>query len=510
MSKKRKIIITIIVIGSIALMLTGLILYKISPAGSYHLKPEKELRQLPKPELAGGSRGEMGIDKNVNEETIDEYLDREDSVYRDMRMLEDPANYEAIGGDRFLSGYIKGFEVVPLPYIIPVTGLPSEVGETYKGETLFDYVDGKYIANYQESYDIIKELFPHDKVIFLMCGGGGYAGMMKNFLITLGWDADKIYNIGGYWYYNGKNDVRVKKLASGEYDFSKVPYHKIEFSKLTKIEKPEEKQTSVEEVKISTSSITLEKDTSFKLSAVVLPNEAINKSISWSSSNEAVATVEWGVVVAKGEGTATITVTTEDGNKTATCEVTVTAPTPVERIILDDISAEVQQYNQNDPDVLYNEYMNLINDSEGNLKEEYKTYTPEGYYTGNELQREEYRKYEERANAAIQLRTGILNNLIENKKSFIIIQDAASCQKKDFSLILTAQEILKNNNYQYLFLTSREDTFSKSKIYFDNFMFGNIVIVKNGEVYGYTDPFVYSFNSENEVKAWLNKYIEIN
>ena len=258
MNKKKNIIITIIVVGSIALMLTGLILYKISPAGSYHIKPEKELRQLPKPELAGGSRGEMGIDKNINEETIDEYLDREDSVYRDMRMLDDPANYEAIGGDRFLSGYIKGFEVVPLPYIIPVTGLPSEVGETYKGETLFDYVDGKYVANYQESYAIIEELFPQDKVIFLMCGGGGYAGMMKNFLIALGWDEEKIYNIGGYWYYNGKNDVRVKKLASGEYDFSEVPYHEIKFDELIKIERPEEKKTNVEEVKISTPNLTLE------------------------------------------------------------------------------------------------------------------------------------------------------------------------------------------------------------------------------------------------------------
>ena len=154
--------------------------------------------------------------------------------------------------------------------------------------------------------------------------------------------------------------------------------------------------------------------------------------------------------------------------------------------------------------------MNLINDSEGNLKEEYKTYTPEGYYTGNELQREEYRKYEAKRDAAIELRLRLLNNLIDSKKTFIIIQDAASCTKKEFSLILTAQEVLKNNNYQYLTLTSLEDTFSKSKIYFDSFIYGNIVIVRNGEVYGYTDPFVYSFNSEEEVKNWLNKYIPIN
>ena len=88
------------------------------------------VKELPKPEITGGARGELGIDKNINEDTIDEYLGREDSVYRDMRMLEDPGNFEAIGGDRYLSGYVDGFEVIPLPYIIPVSGLPSEVGDT--------------------------------------------------------------------------------------------------------------------------------------------------------------------------------------------------------------------------------------------------------------------------------------------------------------------------------------------------------------------------------------------
>ena len=48
--------------------------------------------------------------------------------------------------------------------------------------------------------EILEDLFPKDKKIFLMCGGGGYAGMMKNLLISLGWNQDNIYNVGGYWY----------------------------------------------------------------------------------------------------------------------------------------------------------------------------------------------------------------------------------------------------------------------------------------------------------------------
>ena len=172
--------------------------------------------ELPKPELSEGLRGTFGIDKNINETTIDNYLNRSDSVYRDMRMLKDPGNYEAIGGDSYLSGFIKGFEVVPYPYIVNVTGLPEEVGKTYEGKTLFTLKDGKYIANYNESLSILEYLFPKDKNIFLMCGAGGYAGSTKEMLVALGWDENKIYNIGGYWYYNGNNNVEVKRTTNNK------------------------------------------------------------------------------------------------------------------------------------------------------------------------------------------------------------------------------------------------------------------------------------------------------
>ena len=191
---------------------------------------------LPKPELAEGIRGsQLGIDKNINEETIDNYLNRKDAVYRDMRMLKDEANYEAIGGDSYLSGYIKGFEIVPYPYLCNVTGLPEEVGYSYTGTTLYTLnEDGTYSANYEESDEILESLFPKDKIIFLMCGGGGYAGMTKNLLVARGYDENKIYNVGGYWYYNGKNSISTKK-EDGTYDFSNVPYHKIDFDSLTMV-----------------------------------------------------------------------------------------------------------------------------------------------------------------------------------------------------------------------------------------------------------------------------------
>ena len=228
MKKNLKYVLLAILILSLGLNIYNLVNRKTSKTS-----------ELPKPKLSEGLRGTFGIDKNINETTIDNYLNRSDSVYRDMRMLKDPGNYEAIGGDSYLSGFIKGFEVVPYPYIVNVTGLPEEVGKTYEGKTLFTLKDGKYIANYNESLSILEYLFPKDKNIFLMCGAGGYAGSTKEMLVALGWDENKIYNIGGYWYYNGNNNVEVKRTTNNKtyYDFYKINYHNIDFTNLTKVSK---------------------------------------------------------------------------------------------------------------------------------------------------------------------------------------------------------------------------------------------------------------------------------
>jgi len=71
-------------------------------------------------------------------------------------------------------------------------------------------------------------------------------------------------------------------------------------------------------------SIGLDGDTSEMLTATIAPSGATNQIVTWKSSNTAVATVtEGGVVSGVAAGSATITVTTNDGSKTATCSVTV-------------------------------------------------------------------------------------------------------------------------------------------------------------------------------------------
>ena len=76
-------------------------------------------------------------------------------------------------------------------------------------------------------------------------------------------------------------------------------------------------------VKLNKSSSSIKKGSYETLTDTIAPTNATNVKVSWKSSNIAVATVSNGKVKGVKAGTATITVTTIDGSKTATCMVTV-------------------------------------------------------------------------------------------------------------------------------------------------------------------------------------------
>ncbi len=82
-------------------------------------------------------------------------------------------------------------------------------------------------------------------------------------------------------------------------------------------------EVSVTGVTLSATSLTLTEKEIATLTAMVEPADATNQKVTWTSSNTSVATVQNGTVTAVSAGTAVITVTTEDGNRTATCKVTV-------------------------------------------------------------------------------------------------------------------------------------------------------------------------------------------
>ena len=78
-------------------------------------------------------------------------------------------------------------------------------------------------------------------------------------------------------------------------------------------------------VSLSETSKTLEVGQQFTLTKTITPSNATNQNVIWASSDDTVATVSaYGQVTAVGKGTAIISVTTNDGAKTAWCAVTVT------------------------------------------------------------------------------------------------------------------------------------------------------------------------------------------
>jgi len=109
------------------------------------------------------------------------------------------------------------------------------------------------------------------------------------------------------WYYNGEL-----------YDFSKPVTGDIKLeARWTKLE-------DVSGVELDQTNLTLGVDETAKLNATVTPENAKDKSLTWSSSDSDVVSVdEDGNIKALKAGKATITVTTKDGGYTAKAEITV-------------------------------------------------------------------------------------------------------------------------------------------------------------------------------------------
>ena len=79
----------------------------------------------------------------------------------------------------------------------------------------------------------------------------------------------------------------------------------------------------VTSISLNKASLTLGISQTETLIATVLPENATDKTVTWTSSDTSVATVSNGTITAVGFGATTITVTTNDGRLTATCEVNV-------------------------------------------------------------------------------------------------------------------------------------------------------------------------------------------
>jgi rhodanese-related sulfurtransferase len=200
--------------------------------------PVFQLADLPPPV---NDSGPFGIDSNINMRNIDDFLNRPDVAYFDMRMLYDPADFPAIGGIASLTQTLPGYRVVPFPFIANLGAMP--VANAYDGDRLFEVVWGEgrgevleITPNFLESETFLHDIFPKDKVIFLMCGGAGYSSLARGLLIHMGWDADMIYHTGGNWHYDGNMSLDMT-VSSDESNIAtwRANYAFIDFNRLRRI-----------------------------------------------------------------------------------------------------------------------------------------------------------------------------------------------------------------------------------------------------------------------------------
>ena len=178
--------------------------------------------------------------------------------------------------------------------------------------------------------------------------GGGYAisadekvlvlqgGKKQFYVFDITWEGDKPVLTLRYEYEHGIQTIRQMNFdyagnlvcsgESGLYIFAMPHDGNVVMTparKSMRIIKGEEEVIAVTGVELDKTAEEMQVGSQLTLVATVLPEDAENKNVTWSTSDSTIATVADGVVSAIAVGTATITVTTEDGAFTATCTVEV-------------------------------------------------------------------------------------------------------------------------------------------------------------------------------------------
>ncbi|GJM63061.1 family 16 glycosylhydrolase [Persicobacter diffluens] len=149
---------------------------------------------------------------------------------------------------------------------------------------------------------------------------------------------------------------------------------------------------AVESVSLSSSSAQLQIGESINLQATVSPSNATNTNVSWTSSNKQVASVNNGKIVGLAQGNATITVTTADGNKTATCTIQVKSdeggnagglPQAGQIIWLSTLGGDIVSLNTSSNTL-------EANKSQVGTLEQFRLYEQDGYFALQAVQTDKY------------------------------------------------------------------------------------------------------------------------
>jgi len=123
---------------------------------------------------------------SIGVENLDQYLNRDDVVYIDLRDFKD-----------YTMKHFRNFEVIPyFAYIFNAEAHTDATKVQLYGGTI-----AAPVAVYEESDELLETLFPKDKTLFLMCQSGGRVAQLMKILEVKGYDMSKIYNVGGVGQY---------------------------------------------------------------------------------------------------------------------------------------------------------------------------------------------------------------------------------------------------------------------------------------------------------------------
>ena len=228
--------------------------------------------------------------------------------------------------------YLKLYFVEPTNKVdVSFTLIGDDVHGSNPHKAFYKWIDGykkSYTkADQKTALDLIDDAF--NEYGFQRVGDTGYtSGVITPDGVTL---AQFMNGSGSGWMYmvNGK----IPNFGMSGYKLSDGDEVKLYYVHSHQEANADPIDTPVQTITLDTTEKVLTIQKQLQLSATVKPSYAANKNIVWTSSNEKVATVdENGIVTAKANGKAVISVTAQDGNG-AKAECTVEVQNPLEPVI---------------------------------------------------------------------------------------------------------------------------------------------------------------------------------
>ncbi len=141
---------------------------------------------------------EIKPDDLIKMDTLDDYMNRIDVQYVDLR------NFEA----KFRSGYIDGFEMIPFFDYLDFNAFERDGTYDFKPDQI-------------RNETLIRSLFDEEKAIFFYADGCIRGEYMKDLLYFLGYE--RVYVLGGFFEYDGA----YKVLGDGTFDLGTTEYKKV-------------------------------------------------------------------------------------------------------------------------------------------------------------------------------------------------------------------------------------------------------------------------------------------